>query len=642
MRRVLFPALVLPALFVAPLQGRAAPPENLLRNGGFEEPATDKGLPGWEQGKHYGEIAKGSRLEQDPGVPREGKASLKVTSAADGVPVIVQSDAVALDPAKTYAFSVYLKAAAADTPVRLFLVADDFKRMQSREDQAGTEWRQYVVILPPKAKGTNAPVRARFDLMGKGTLWVDQAELREFDPATWQPSEYIGWRRGAAPGEANVAFSVGAPGGAFPSINGLCYAYRFGGRELDPRFAELGPKVVRVHNVLSNFHLIRRGEDFRLQYQYDELDAVLAAVLKTGAVPEVNLCFVPLQLVYNPEPDKIRNSYDGFYLGPPSNLKEWEAMIREIVTHCRERYDISKWYWVFGNEPDVAKLFSMGTQEDFFRIYQATVAGAVAAYPDIKIGAGAFAGRMWLKDFVDRCGRAKTRLDVLTWHHYGLVPEDFRARIAETRRWLAAAGCSDKTILGIDEWNPWLPDGGQHKLSASNYAAAQMAASIAVMQQAGLDYHTFFIAHSPMPFGMLSPKGVKHPTFNAMKLFAMMGRQSLTLAGGEHDPYIGALAARRDDGTLTVMVWYAKYHYDLVKDAAKTVTLRLGQFPAAPACELYVIDATRSNGFKDPARQELETTTEFQCRTAADGNTELSFTAQPSSLFLLVAKPATK
>lgn len=621
------------------LQATAAP-QTLNPNSGFEEPLQGERLVGWQQGKHYGVIPKGSQVLLDEAEAHANRQSLKVVSPADDVPVLVESDPVNLDPAKTYVFSVFLKAAAEDTPVRLFVLSTDYKRVQSRADTVGTEWKQYIVVLGAKGNGPAMPYRARFDLMGKGTLWADEATLTEFDPETFTPSEYIGYRRATGPGNETVTLRVGAPDGKrLPEINGIGFSYGFGQRKLDSRFAELGVKVVRVHNVLTNFRIIRRDENFQLQYNFEQLDQLLDEVLQIGGVPEMNLCFVPLQMVYNPDINKIRNSYDGFYLGPPTNFKEWEGFISEIVAHCRDHYDISRWYWVFGNEPSVQKLFSMGSADDFYRLYESTLAGATAAYPEIVIGAGSFASRAWMKDFMARCGRDKTRLDIVTWHHYNLVPEDYGKYIEETRRWIAEFGLRKDMKLAIDEWNPWLPDGGQYELSAGNYAAGQMAASIASMMQAGLDYHTFFIAHSPIPFGMIGPKNVKHPTFNAMKLFSMLGSEALPLEVPAGEPYVGGLAAPRADGTQTVLIWYTKHHFDLSKDMEKTVTVDLGTSPGTPAFELHAIDTEHSNGYRDPKRQELEMRTDFRYQRTPEGRHELSFAAGPDSLFLLIAKP---
>ena len=614
--------------------------ENLLMNGDFEKPHQENVISGWHQGKHYGKKAKGSQVVLTDEQPRSGKYCLKVVSGTEDMPILVESAPVTLDADKTYIFSIYLKASQPDSEVRLFVMGADYKNMQNRSDRAGTDWKQFVVILPQDKKRPTKPFMVRFDLMSGGTLWADDASLSEYDPEHYVPEEYIGYRRTKTAGNETVTLQVGnKASGELKNINGVCFSYGFGAKELDPRFADIGTRVVRVHNALTNFRLIRRAEDFSLVYNFTELDKLLDQVVAMGAIPEVNLCFVPLQMVYNPDPNKIRNSYDGFYLGPPSNFKEWEGFIRTIVEHCRDRYDISNWYWIFGNEPSVKKYFSMGTEDDFYRLYQATVAGAISAYPQIKIGAGSFASRSWMRDFMARCGQDQTRLDLLSWHHYGLVCNDYKLVTDETRTWLKEYHLSDDTLLAIDEWNPSLPDGGQHDLSAGNYAAAHMAASIAAMLDADLDYQTFFIAHSYTRFGMIEKNGTIHPTFNAMRLFNMLGSERLPLQVDENEPYIGGLSTRKSDQSTATMVWYAKHYHDISSDTDKTVVLDLGPLTQKQSIHLYAIDDVRSNGFNNPKRQDLEERSDFSYDIAADGHHQIRFTAQPNSLFLLTATP---
>jgi hypothetical protein len=313
-------------------------------------------------------------------------------------------------------------------------------------------------------------------------------------------------------------------------------------------------------------------------------------------------------------------------------MNQWEEYIAAVIKHCSEKYDISSWYWIFGNEPSL-KQFSMGTEDEFYNLYIHTVNAATKVYPKIKIGAASFASFEWLQRFIERCGKYNVRVDLLSWHHYGMVPEDYYSFIKQVREWTANYPNLKNAELLIDEWNPMLPDNGT-SLSADNYAAAQQAASIQYMRMAGIVYHTFFIAHcSGRRNAVIDEKGVKNPTFNVFKMYSMMGQYERALSFPDDDPYVGGFASENENGTISVMLWNAQHTYDQHPAMEKEISLELGAGVTEAAVEIYLIDDTLSNGYNNPEHQELEKFTDF---TLANG--KLTLKLKTNSVALIQIK----
>lgn len=608
--------------------------EDLLQNGGFEA-GVKNGFPeGWLRGAHYGKPAGDECFAVVDEPCQAGAHSLKLTTDRDDLPVIIETDLMDVAAQERLLFSVYLRAPAgtAGTFTKIYILSADYKHVFSRVVMLRDEWVHYGVVLP--AQPTAGRFRARVDLREAGTVWVDSASLVRIGPDTDLSSlPGIGYRERQGPGGVDVTLTLGpATGKSLPNINGVCFCHGFGAKTIDSRFQEAGLKVIRNHNVLTNFRILQKDETGKLHYRWEALDASIRAILACGAIPEMSLCFVPLQLVDNPDPTKIRRSYDGFYLGPPSDMAQWREYIQAVVKHCQETFDTKGWIWIVGNEPSL-KQFSMGTEDEYYELYQQTVAAATAVDPGIVIGAGSFANLSWLKRFIQRCGQDKTRVDILTWHHYDLLPEQYEAMIGKVRGWTAPFPQLASVPLAIDEWNPTLPDHEPPAYSAGHYAAALQAATIHYMQRAGLAYHTFFIAHGG-PSGVIGGKGVKNPTFNVFQMLSMMGREELALAVPEEEPYVGGFATRDEVGTTSVLLWYSKHRYDQQNWFRKQVHVEVGDTVDRSDVTVFLIDEDMSNGLAHPEKPELQTTDTYIVK----GGT-LSLEMRPNSVALIVLRP---
>ena len=76
---------------------------------------------------------------------------------------------------------------------------------------------------------------------------------------------------------------------------------------------------------------------------------------------------------------------------PPKDYNNWYNLVYNIVKHCVERYGKEKvagWKWEVWNEPDI-KSYWLGTEEEYFKLYDYTAAAVKDALPETQVGGNA-------------------------------------------------------------------------------------------------------------------------------------------------------------------------------------------------------------------------------------------------------------
>src|SRR5579883_2436942 len=123
----------------------------------------------------------------------------------------------------------------------------------------------------------------------------------------------------------------------------------------------LHPRLIRLF-IQEYFDLMPQPD----RYHWETLDASVDLIRKTGATPLMNIDFKPKAL-YPVIDEKITD---------PSDYKQWDKLIYEMVRHYKQRGSNIR-YWEVANEPDIGEnggcpyLF---TPEGYARYYQHTVA----------------------------------------------------------------------------------------------------------------------------------------------------------------------------------------------------------------------------------------------------------------------------
>jgi xylan 1,4-beta-xylosidase len=141
-------------------------------------------------------------------------------------------------------------------------------------------------------------------------------------------------------------------------------------------------------------------------YDFTLLDQLLDVIVGPRSIPFFGISFMPEDLSAALPPgageedpadlppegksDRIRLSEPWMKIDrfPPKDYERWYELIFRVVEHCLERYgeeSVSRWYWVFWNEPDLRYYWPV-SHEEFFKTYDYAAAAVKAALPDGRVG----------------------------------------------------------------------------------------------------------------------------------------------------------------------------------------------------------------------------------------------------------------
>ncbi|MEY2427886.1 MAG: xylan 1,4-beta-xylosidase, partial [Verrucomicrobiota bacterium] len=228
------------------------------------------------------------------------------------------------------------------------------------------------------------------------------------------------------------------------------YALGQGGLSDKPMFdshveqiGQLHPQTIRIF-VQEFFELNPKPG----QYHWATLDNVIETILKTRAKPILCLCFKPKTLF--PKIDQT--------VVHPTDYKQWEELIYQLVRHCNTKKRFGIQYWEVSNEPDIGEdggcpyLFQA---PDYVVYYTHTVSAILRADPKAKVGGPALAG--YNSDIgtalIEHCGKGQIPLHFFSWHVYHSDPGYFRKSIREVKGRLAKFPKLKATETMITEWN---------------------------------------------------------------------------------------------------------------------------------------------------------------------------------------------
>jgi len=226
------------------------------------------------------------------------------------------------------------------------------------------------------------------------------------------------------------------------------------GSQLLPELHDLSPVPVyiRAHHLLTSgdglpklkwsstnvFSLDANGKPV---YDFKVLDQIFDEYKAAGVRPMVELGFMPKDLATGtmayemPYPKTV----SGAVQSPPKDYAMWGELCRRVVEHFVQRYgrdEVATWYFEVWNEPDIA--YWQGTPEQYFKLYDYSVAGVRKALPNARVGGPGSTGPgsqraiAFLTNFLNHCANDKNAatgdpipLDFISFHPKGsphLVP----------------------------------------------------------------------------------------------------------------------------------------------------------------------------------------------------------------------------
>jgi len=178
-------------------------------------------------------------------------------------------------------------------------------------------------------------------------------------------------------------------------------------------------KYIRFHGLLhDDMGLYQEDKSGVISYNYQYVDALFDFLLKIKIRPFVELSFMPEKL----SSDNKTFMWWKANITPPNNYDKWRNMIFNLVRHLEERYgkeEIEKWYFEVWNEPNLHSFWT-GTQNDYYKLYEATAKTIKQVNSKYNVGGPATAGGGWIVEFLDYCYDKHIPIDFVSTHMYPL------------------------------------------------------------------------------------------------------------------------------------------------------------------------------------------------------------------------------
>ena len=174
------------------------------------------------------------------------------------------------------------------------------------------------------------------------------------------------------------------------------------------------------------YQLDEKGNPF---YDFTLFDQIFDVILSKKFIPIMHLGSMPDSL--SSAPVSILKQKGELVKYPPKDYNKWYDLIYNIVKHCVDKYGketVSEWKWELWNEPDI-RGYWMGTEEEYFKMYDYTASAIKAALPETQVGGNAVThsktrGTPFLIRFIEHCLRGTnykdssigSPLDFITFH----------------------------------------------------------------------------------------------------------------------------------------------------------------------------------------------------------------------------------
>jgi Glycosyl hydrolases family 39 len=324
---------------------------------------------------------------------------------------------------------------------------------------------------------------------------------------------------------------------------------------LDTWQADLGfSNFYRIQYNLWEIAQLAKDEvaQSKLLENYEE---IIKKINDSGGIVILNLFGTPFGL------GRVLDKNSSVY-----NLMAYKELVKDIIRKlsCNKKYNI--WYEVW-NAPDLEDFF-LGERAEYFNLYR-VVAEAVKElrqeskmhiplggpstscwFANIESNNILFPERSLIYELIKYCFNYKLPLDFISWHAYSSDPalekEDtiYKKPFAKLiREWLSYFNFRNDLPLVIDEWNFDATANISTKRSKDAYVAASyIPARLKNMQEAGIDYQTYFCLEDfggnkervirnlgvfSFDLGRPDSKGYTKAGYNTLRMFNLLGNELL-------------------------------------------------------------------------------------------------------------------
>lgn len=391
---------------------------------------------------------------------------------------------------------------------------------------------------------------------------------------------------------------------------------------------ECGFRYLRCHGLLSDqLQAVLRDRAGRPVYNWQLVDDVCDALLEVGLRPFVELGFMPSALASGSQTVFFYRAN----VTPPADYAAWNAFIRALVAHWRDRYgpeELRRWYFEVWNEANLGSFWS-STRDEYFRLYAETARTLKQLDPTLRVGGPATSRGEWLPEFLAWCREHGAPVDFVSTHVY---PDDddfekvdpgYRAMFnrgdyLETLVDRVADSMANERPIGADgrleqHWTEWNSSWrwGREIHDQTNQAAYICRAIHNT--HARVDSFAFWTISDifnefPYPrsalvggFGLLTVDGLPKPGYHAYRLLHRLGEVELpvTLEGLPLDPLqhgqLDCWATRSASGYQLLLSNYTPPALEAPPSRPLTLQLRGVPAPASLRLVEYRIEPDRAD-----------------------------------------------
>ncbi|MEG3164000.1 cellulase family glycosylhydrolase [Sphingomonas sp. PB2P19] len=334
---------------------------------------------------------------------------------------------------------------------------------------------------------------------------------------------------------------------------------------------ELRFRYIRFHNIFADQLGTYREVNGEPVYDWRRIDSLYDQLLGIGLKPFVELGFTP---------DAMKQSDQTifYWKGNTSHPQpeKWTALVDAFVRHLVARYgahEVRSWYFEVWNEPNLDGFWEKADQSAYFDLYGRTARAIKAIDPQLRVGGPATAGAAWVPELFVYADKNKLPVDFIATHTYGVEggfldekgegdnklsrnPDAVVQDVRKVRGQIERAGHSGLPLF-FTEWstsyNPRDPIHDDYFGAA--YILSKLRRTEALAQ--GMSYWTFSdLFEEPGPqtrpfdggFGLMTPQGIRKPTWFAYKYLADLGDRELPTRDDQ------SIAAMKGN-TVQVLAW---------------------------------------------------------------------------------------
>ncbi|KJF16668.1 GH39 family glycosyl hydrolase [Acidithrix ferrooxidans] len=363
---------------------------------------------------------------------------------------------------------------------------------------------------------------------------------------------------------------------------------------------DLGVKWIRAHAIFhDDLGVARRRIDGTLVFDFAAIDNVYDQLLKLGVRPVVELSFMPEALAS--DPTKTVFTYRGI-ISPPTDWKEWYALIQAFVEHLVDRYgldEVVQWPFEVWNEANL-EVFWTGSRDEYLQLYDEAALAVKSVCSDIKVGGPSSAACEWVEALASHAKERGIPLDFVSTHTYGNLPLDLRPV-------LERYGFGDIPIY----WTEWGIGSTHFGPVHDSVAGAPFVLLGYEAVQGRMDSLAYWVVSDHFEelgrpprlfhdgFGLLSVGNLAKPRYWGVHLAAHQGDTVLQTNVAGDVGTIHVSATKNDVSDVDVLIWNGTINTEIMRGdqrLSREVTLNIaGLQPNTYRLSLARVDEEHSN-----------------------------------------------